>query len=315
MTPAASFTGGSAVAVDPRLRLLRGTALICVMLMLATISLSAYMRLSQAGLGCAGWPACYGQGVDLAQTHVALARLAHRLVATIALILVLTMVLATWLSRPRLRREGWLSGALLALALALAVLGVFTPGARLPWVTLGNLLGGFVMLALSWRLAAVAGAKAVARSPGLGAPAVAGLALLAGQLVTGALVSASFSATACGALGDCVDQWCRLGWSGAAFDPGRLPGAGALVGVADAASTSLQLVHRLGALPVLLMVLAIGALAFRRGLGRAGMALVALALLQVALGLLMVGTGLPLAAVLLHNLVAALMLALLVRLV
>ena len=40
------------------------------------------------------------------------------------------------------------------LALALATLGIATPGARLPAVAMGNLLGGFVMLALCWRLVA-----------------------------------------------------------------------------------------------------------------------------------------------------------------
>ena len=53
-----------------------------------------------------------------------------------------------------LRREAALSLALLTLALSLALLGLFTPGARVPAVAMANLLGGFVMLALAARLAA-----------------------------------------------------------------------------------------------------------------------------------------------------------------
>ena len=138
-----------------------GTApLFSTVLMLATLSLSAFMRLSQAGLGCAEWPACYGQNLRTAPTGesvsagpaVAAARLAHRVVASLTLLLVIVMTMATLATQPILRRAGALSLALLLLALGLAALGIATPGARLPAVAMGNLLGGFAMLALCWRL-------------------------------------------------------------------------------------------------------------------------------------------------------------------
>ena len=53
---------------------------------------------------------------------------------------------------------GVLVAALLVLALGLAGLGIVTPGSRLPAVAMGNLLGGFAMLAICARLAAVLGA-------------------------------------------------------------------------------------------------------------------------------------------------------------
>ena len=52
---------------DRRWLLLRRMAWLCTVLMLATISLSAFMRLSQAGLGCADWPACYAQNLRAVQ--------------------------------------------------------------------------------------------------------------------------------------------------------------------------------------------------------------------------------------------------------
>lgn len=145
-----------------RLNLVRRMAWLCAALMLATIALSAFMRLSSNGLGCADWPACYGQSAREAaealvsgqiqagaggSTAVAVARVLHRIVASVVLILVITLTLATLATKPRLPREGPLSMALLLLALGLAALGVVTAGATLPAVTVGNLMGGFVMLA------------------------------------------------------------------------------------------------------------------------------------------------------------------------
>ena len=233
-------------AADRRLPMLRRMALLCALLMLATIALSAFMRLSQAGLGCADWPACYGQGQHGSPEAVAAARLAHRAVASLALIGVMTMALAAWTARPLLRREKWLTLALLALALALAALGIVTPGARLPAVTMGNLLGGFAMLALCARLAApgradsaaaaagsaaspaaatsatsatsaasaaaAAAAAAASAAPGLGAWGIAGLALLSIQLALGALVSASHAALVCTDLADCARAAQAQGW-------------------------------------------------------------------------------------------------------
>lgn len=310
-------------APDRRLLTLHRMALLCVALMLATLSLSAFMRLSQAGLGCAEWPACYGRNLRAAQQSgatpeqgghaVAAARLVHRMVASVALILVITMVLTTLLSRPVLQREGALSLALLVLALCLAVLGIVTPGARVPAIAMGNLLGGFLMLALCWRLAWMTG-PAPAASP-LGAWGVAGLALLAGQITLGALVSASYAALACTDLADCSRAAAAAGWNWQSLNPWREPVfAGATLPI-NASAALAGLLHRAGAVLLLPVLVLLGVAAWRRGHRRAGAALVALTLAQAALGALLVATGLPLALVLLHNLLAALTLALMVRLV
>lgn len=298
------------VIPDPqrRLRLLQRLAWACAALMLATISLSAFMRLSQAGLGCADWPACYAQQYANAAGHgVAAARLAHRFVASATLVLVIVMVMTTLATRPVLKRLGALAAALLGLALALALLGIVTPGARLPAVAMGNLLGGFVMLALCARLAASAAPQGPAAA--LGAWAVAGLALLGAQLAGGALVSASHAALACSDLSDCTRAAAAAGWDWQALNPWREPTAGA-----RGSALALWL-HRIGAAVVLPVLALLGLAAWRRGRRRGGAALLLLAALQGALGLLIVATGLPLAAVLLHNLVAALLLATLVRLI
>jgi heme A synthase len=64
--------------------LLRTLASIGAVLMLVVIVSSAFMRLDQAGLSCADWPACYGR-VDrnaAATTGVLAARFAHRVAAS-----------------------------------------------------------------------------------------------------------------------------------------------------------------------------------------------------------------------------------------
>jgi cytochrome c oxidase assembly protein subunit 15 len=296
---------------DHRQRLLRRMATLCAALMLATIGLSAYMRLWSAGLGCADWPACYGQALrELQQgsAAVAAARLAHRIVASLALILSMLLVLSSLATRPVLRRDAALAVPLLMLALALAALGIVTPGARVPVVAMGNLLGGFVMLALCWRLAAPPAAA------GLRAWGVAGLVVLIVQVALGALVSASYSALSCADFADCTRALRTGGWDWQALNPWRVPVFDLSLPIHRAGALA-QWVHRVGAIVAVATLLLLGVLAWRHGRRREAAALLALTALQGALGPTLAGAGLPIALVLAHNLVAALLLAALARLV
>jgi heme a synthase len=300
-----------------RLHLVRRMALISAALMLATITLSAFMRLSQAGLGCDPWPGCYAQAArDAAQGvaattmsghGVAAARLAHRVVASLVLILAITLTLSTWLTKPVLPREGRLAAGVLALALGLALLGVVTPGARLPAVALGNLLGGFLLLALCWRLAA---APDPART-GLGGWALAVALLLVLQIALGAIVSGSHAALACSDVADCTTTARAAGWPLQALNPLALPALEASSRVNPAGALA-QLVHRVLA-P--LALLALGLRARRRGQRRSATWLWLLGAGVVAVGLVSVASGLPIVIVLLHNALAALLLAAVVRLI
>jgi len=87
---------------------------------------------------------------------------------------------------------GRLALALLGLALALSALGIFTPGSRAIGVLLGNLLGGLLMLALSWRLALhLRGAPG--SSPVLARWALVGAGLWGAQAALGALSGSGHS--------------------------------------------------------------------------------------------------------------------------
>jgi len=298
---------------DQRLRTLRQLATLCLLLLVAVTCLSAYLRHSGNGLDCVPWPACFGQGERVATGSVVFdgqvltaARTAHRITATLALLLLMALVFTTMGRRPRLRREGGLSSALLTLALLLALLGVFTPGSRLPAVAIANLLGGFLMVALAARLL-----RAPTRR-GLGPVAIAVALLLLGQVVTGAFVSATRAGLACTDIRECLEQARAGGWDWTALNPWREPGFA--VGTPTAEGALAQLLHRLGGLLVAPAVAGLAMIAFWRGRRREGCLLWALLALEVALGLAVGSTGLPLVSVLMHNLVSALLLAVTLRL-
>jgi cytochrome c oxidase assembly protein subunit 15 len=306
-----------------RYTFLRRLALWCAVMLLAVSSLSAYLRLSKLGLGCADWPQCYGQSLRLAQqgvlvsadeqTATAAARLAHRVVASAALLLAITMVLVCFGSRPVMRSEGGLAAALLGLALFLSVLGFWSSGVRVPAVAIGNLLGGFAMLALCARLAFASG-PTLAPGSRLRGWALAAAALLAAQVALGGLVSASFAGLSCTGWGDCSVVAVLQGSGLESLNPWREPVLGEPPAVNPDGALAHGL-HRYLAAGVALLLVPLGIAAWRRGRRRTAVLLGALLLAQLLTGVLMVQFGLPLSLALLHNLIAAASLATLVLLI
>lgn len=295
---------------DRRRRGLRRLALICAVLMLAVTSLSAYMRLVRAGLGCSEWPACYGQqlqrvpqggaAADEAQVATAGARLVHRLAASAVLLLVITMALICFASRPVFRREGRQVLLLLALALFLAVLGAWSSAARVPAVALGNLLGGFLMLALCVRLARPEGGCPANVPASLLAPVIV---LLIAQVGLGGLTSASYAGLACTGWSDCGLGEVLRSTDWAALEPWREPVVQA--GIGNPQGGLANSLHRHAAIVLTLAMLPVVVLVWRGGRPRAALALAGLLLGQVAIGLALGALALPLPLALLHNLFAA----------
>jgi heme a synthase len=131
------------VATERRVAAVRGTALLCAAVILAVTTLSAFVRLSNAAADL--------QGIE--SDAVLAARAAHRIAASSALLLVIGLVGLSLGPRPFLQREGRHALALLALVAFLAVLGRWSAGTVAPAIVLGNLLGGFLLFALCWRIA------------------------------------------------------------------------------------------------------------------------------------------------------------------
>ena len=296
-------------------------ALAAATLTFVVIVASAFMRHTQAGLACADWPACYGRievsgGEASPTTVVRVARIAHRLAATGVLALVIGLLLVAWTQKPAWKRAGGLALAALIVAAALAVLGLATPGSKVPAVTLGNLLGGYLMLALLAATAAAAAGAGVAARPGtsraqpLRWTALAILLLVFVHTASGGLIGAQYALTACPTLAGCPDS---------SF--GTLTGAGALdpfreLSVVDgrvvppSGAAGLHTLHRALGIAVAIALLAL-AYRLRRTDRRA-----ALLLLMLGAGALMLGAamiaGMPsLPMTVLHNAVAASLVAVL----
>jgi cytochrome c oxidase assembly protein subunit 15 len=288
-------------------------ALAAAALTFVVIVASAFMRHTQAGLSCGDWPACYARVVtsdaDAApDTGVRVARIAHRLAASGVLALVIGMLLVAWTQTPPWKREGILALAALVIAGALAVLGIATPGARLPAITLGNLLGGYAMLAVL----AAAAAPASAASRGARNFARLALAFAFVQAALGGMIGAQFASLACPSLTDC-GAWSWTGFAeGGSWNPLRAPDLldGHLTPPGGAAG--LHVLHRLNGLVTAALIVAAADL-LRRSRPRLALALAGLVAIAVALGANAVSAKPALVWVVAHNASAALLVALLAR--
>ena len=285
------------------------------LLVFTVILLSAYLRLVNSGLGCSNWPACYAL---LSVTHDAQqpaahgwATLAHRLSASILGFFILAIAV---IAVQRRRQPGQSLGiplALLGLTVFLALLGYKTPAQLLPWVTLGNLLGGMGMLGLLWWLGTAAAPLSGQAYRDLRPWAVFGLVVVSLQIALGAWNSANFAALACPSLLDCGGVHASVAGIVEAFNPARHLAAGADGHVMiDEHTKLIHLGHRLGALIAFAYLGGLGWRAMRTGEGvrTIGVVLLSLLLLQVGLGIAAVVLALPLSLVLLHNATAALLL-------
>ena len=303
----------------------RQLALWCAALVLLITSLSAFIRLSQSGLGCEPWPRCFGSALraeqpadvqpsrDVAVLQVA--RMTHRVTATVVLLGVIAMVALCFGRRPRLTREGALALLLLLLALGLAVLGRWTSGSRAPGIVMGNLLGGTLMLALCWRLAAPPAQARGRTSPGIGMLAGVSATVLLCQLALGALTSASYAGMSCSGLFDCLRSASAGGWNWSVLDPWRAPMFAASELPINREGALTQLVHIMGAALVLATCVPLAVLALRGPWRAQGWQLLALLALQMVVAMVLVGGGPTLPLVLAHNIVAALLLAVAARMI
>jgi cytochrome c oxidase assembly protein subunit 15 len=278
-----------------------------VVVLVITLS-SAFIRLSQSGLSCPEWPACYGARVEIPGAvpfegwPVFIARVVHRIAASLAGILFLVIAGLGW---HRWRGDSRRSAAVALVVLAgfLAWLGTRTPSV-LPAVALGNLLGGMALLGLLAWLWQADGRGEAPPTP-LRRWIFVALALVALQIGFGGLIGARHAALACAGLPGCGGGFWPQGADWRAFDP-FLPNDG----LGDASRQTLHLAHRSSALLLAALLAWIGWRYARQGGARhvLGIALLALTAIQIALGPAMLLAGFPIALALAHNAVASLVL-------
>ena len=237
---------------------MRWMLLASFVLVLIVVSSSAYIRLSQAGLGCQDWPACYGQAVQQSIAAAAAAdpalfmvRGLHRISASLVAVFLVLIVLLGWNAlHGGTARVAAL--AVLGLAGFLAALGFFKPSA-LPAVLLGNLLGGMSMSALLWYLYQ----RGQGGKGGGGGKVTLdrkrvwlGVAVIVLQISLGGLIGAHRAGLACATLPDCQGNWWpEADWR--LFNPFvETPVAALTAG----AQQSIAMAHRYGALLVAAIV-------------------------------------------------------------
>lgn len=308
------------IAENSRVTLLQRTALLCALLVIMVVAVSAFIRLSGAGLGCSPWPHCYGQALrdeqhgtepatDMqASQSITRARFAHRFLAVLLLPFMLLLVLGGFTMQPKPWDGRWVSLLAFALVLFLAVLGRWTAGTRVPAVMLGNLLGGFLLFALCWRMAVIGRHRSADDLLSRRARVwrCVAVAILLSQIVLGGLVSSSLAGLSCPDFAGCAIPT-PVPWE--ALNPLREPHFDPAILPVNADGALVHALHRWAAALAALAVIATAMALLRSGRRPAGLALLVLLGTQFALGLSLVHNGLPLAMAVAHNVVAALLLA------
>jgi len=305
----------------------RKLTLLTLLLTLCVVTMGAYVRISDAGLGCPDWPGCYGKmiveppaglgraeavGFDAAK---AWKEMTHRYLAGALGLLVLALCGLSFSVREHRGRTIGLSFAILLLIVVQALLGMWAVKFHvMPLMVTAHLLTGFLTLWLIYRLYLSTGPQAPPRDnvAGLLWLSRIGLLLLLAQTVLGGWVSSNYAALSCPDFPTCLGSWTPEADYGSILSgivhpedyQGRLLSPSARVGI--------QWLHRLGAVAVFLFLtaLALGVTSNRKApsLSKTGLLLNLLLLVQIALGIALILLRLPVMLAAAHHLMAALML-------
>lgn len=316
-----------------------GLVNVTLLLTLLVITLGAYTRLTDAGLGCPDWPGCYGKltaplhdghVAELQQKfpdaqiepHKAHNEMLHRYIAG----LLGLAVLAIFIASQFIKRFRLLTAFILAVVIFQAALGMWTVTLNLlPLVVLAHLLGGFTLLSLlallrmenySQQQVELSKLQHEPQLTSLMPFAYLVLVILIGQIALGGWTASNYAAAVCYQLPFCEAGWVdRFSLQSALHVPGghETYEFGVLP---YEARMSIHVLHRMGAI---LTLLALGGFIFccwRRAQTRLmknlSISLAGLLLLQFTLGLVNVVAQLPLLNAVAHNVVAANLLMLLV---
>lgn len=299
-------------------------------LTLCVVVLGAYVRLSDAGLGCPDWPGCYGHLAWPNEAHEiekananfteravevgkAWREMVHRYLATILGVVVIALLV--WAYRRRHIESYALPLVILVAIIFQGMLGMWTVTLKLhPSIVMSHLMGGLTIFALIVWLAC-------SRTPGI-TPyryaghvkqwmVVVGFLLLLMQIALGGWTSANYAALACVGFPQCNGVWWPQMDFVQALDVFKQYGPNYEFGVKDGpARMAIQMMHRMGAVVITLyFAWLIFKLTRNRELLPMGMSLLALLVIQIALGIINVTYSLPLLVATLHNGVAALLIA------
>ena len=299
------------------------------------VVLGAYVRLSDAGLGCPDWPGCYGKmlGVPTSQAELGAANsnyqrpveidkawkeMIHRYFAGALGILIFIISILLFKQDSQGRRHITAAVLLSGVLLFQALLGMWTVTLQLkPLIVMGHLLGGFALFNLiAWQWLRCQSFSLNGRlDVKLLRLALIALLVLVCQIALGGWVSSNYAALACMDFPKCQQSW----WPPMDFTNGFIIWRGLGIdyefGILDhPARVAIHYTHRLAALVTALVIFwyAFGLIKQAQQAGpvlkNIAVLMLGLLVLQVSLGISNILFKLPLFIAVMHNGVALLLL-------
>ena len=311
-------------------RYFKGLVLAATLLALCVVSLGAYVRLTDAGLGCPDWPGCYGT-LTVPQSEAAILQaqttypdsavvvgkawreMAHRYLAGTLGLFVLSIFVLGWKARNEIKSSPYTSSFLLLLIGFQAMLGMWTVTMLLkPAIVSGHLLGGMSTLALlSWLAHRHWGyySDSIVTCQRLRLAIRLALVLLFMQIFLGGWTSTNYAALACTDFPTCHGAWVPDMDFSDAFHMVRELGLSKDGSALSLASlTAIQWTHRVGALVSFIYLGALGLTTLKYWqLKRWSILLLVALITQIALGISNLVLHLPLVLAVAHNFTAALL--------
>lgn len=304
-----------------------------LVLVFCVVVLGAYVRLSDAGLGCPDWPGCYGQ-LTVPETPEEIAKaneaypdrplekdkawkeMLHRYLAGIFGILILVLTVASLFRRQQRANALGSMSLILCLVIFQAALGMWTVTFKVnPLTVLGHLLMGMLILyLLFWcYLRSNPNTERISAQADLKWISSIALFVLFVQIALGGWTSSNYAALACADFPTCFGSWWPEVDYRQAFNFWPEFGLDYEGGVLDIdARAAIHWTHRLGAVLtfIVLSTLALKAsgASRERALRKAGALLSILLFAQITLGIGNVILRMPVIVAVAHNAVAGLML-------
>ncbi|GLX86271.1 cytochrome b561 [Thalassotalea loyana] len=319
---------------------LRNLVLVSIILAIVVVTLGAYTRLTHAGLGCPDWPGCYGL-IDVPQTAEQIAKaeqafperpvevqkawneMIHRYFAGALGLFILAIAVISYRNR-HIGTPLFLPMFLLALVIFQAALGMWTVTMKLmPIVVMGHLLGGFTTLCLLFLLylrlsdyrvpEGDFAVKKYAKFAGIG------VIILTLQIALGGWTSSNYAALVCTELPICQQPWVENLTFENSFDPIPPERDTYEYGHLDHYErVTIHAMHRIGAIVTAVYLLWLALKIFTRSqsqlVKQTTVILTLVLVLQVALGVSNIVMSLPLAIAVSHNIIAACLMMVLIKL-
>jgi cytochrome c oxidase assembly protein subunit 15 len=302
---------------EKRLLWFRRLALAGALFAACVVVLGAWVRLTDAGLGCPDWPGCYGHVYPdgaTANFSKAMHEMIHRYFASTLGLIIICLLITAFLNR-RLGRQPLVAVAMLFMIVcAQGALGALTVTLLLkPAIVTAHLLGGLTTLGILWWLALTPERRELSESEAaLRKFALLGFVVLVAQIALGGWTSTNYAAVACPDLPTCQRSWwphmdfrdAFVLWRGLDIDY-----TGGIL--TNAARVAIHVTHRVGALVAAVVLFGVGMLTFARARSRrlriAGLLVAGAVILQICIGVAMVHLSVPLPVATMHNAGAALL--------